>query len=88
MTKTFLEMFFTQLILYSQGEDPMSRRAEPLLDCIYKLEDNVALAKGIEWYLRKKNVENARLATGTGAECIAWGVSILRKGISEILAER
>jgi hypothetical protein len=66
----------------------MSRRAEPLLDCIYKLEDNVALAKGIEWYLRKKNVENARLATGTGAECIVWGVSILRKGISEILAER
>jgi hypothetical protein len=88
VTKTFLEVFFTQLILYSQGDDPNSRKAEPLLDCINKLEGNNTLAKGIEWYLRKKNVENAGLASGDGAACIAWGVDILRKGISEILKER
>ena len=88
MTKTFLEVFFTHIILHSQGDDPVSRKAEPLLDSIYKLEGNNVLAKGIDWYLRKKNVENARLANGEGAACVVWGVGILRKGISEILAEK
>jgi hypothetical protein len=88
LTKTFLEVFFTQLILHSQGDDVTSHIAEPLLQCIYKLADSAALAKGIDWYLRKKNVEKAGLASGKAKECIAWGVDILRKGIAEILQEQ
>ena len=88
VTKTFLEVFFTDVILHSQNDQATSRNPEPLLDCIYKLQDNTSLAKGIDWYLRKKNVENARLTTGEGATCISWGIGILRKGISEVLAER
>lgn len=63
----------------------MSRNAEPLLRCTHQLKDSVALAKGIDWYLRKKNVEKAGIAEGEAASCVAWGVGVLRKGISEIL---
>jgi hypothetical protein len=65
----------------------MSRNSEPLLRCAHRLNDTVALAKGIDWYLRKKNVEKASIAEGEAASCVAWGVGVLRKGISEILEE-
>lgn len=63
----------------------MSRNAEPLLRCAHQLNDTAALAKGIDWYLRKKNVEKAGIAEGEAAPCVAWGVGVLRKGISEML---
>jgi hypothetical protein len=87
LTKTFLEVFFTEMILHSQGVDPTSRNADPLLQCTYKLLDTVALAKGIDWYLRKKNVEKAGLEAGEAKACIAWGISVLRKGIAEVFRE-
>ena len=87
LTKTFLEIFFTQLILHSQNNLPASRNAETLHLCAHKLNDTVALAKGIDWYLRKKNVEKAGIAEGEFEACVAWGVGVLRKGISEILQE-
>lgn len=87
LTKTFLEIFFTQLTLHSQGNVATSRNAEPLLQCAHKLNDSVALAKGIDWYLRRKNVEKAGITERESADCVAWGVGVLRKGISEILQE-
>ena len=87
LTKTFLEIFFTQLVLYSQGNVSTSRNAAPLLACAHKLNETVALANGIDWYLRKKNVEKAEIAEGEAESCVAWGVGVLRKGISEILQE-
>lgn len=87
LTKTFLEIFFTQLILRSQNDSPASRDAEPLLLCAHTLNDTAALAKGIDWYLRRKNVEKAGIAEGEAEACVAWGVGVLRKGISEILQE-
>lgn len=87
MTKTFLEVFFTQLILHSQGAEVGRQNAEPLLQCAYGLADAATLTKGIDWYLRKRNVEKAELADGDAKTCIAWGVSILRKGIAEVLQE-
>jgi len=81
MTKTFLEVFFTELILHSQGDNPTSRNEEPLLQCTSKLVDTNALAKGIDWYLRKRNVEKAGLKTGEAKLCVAWGVTVLRKGM-------
>jgi hypothetical protein len=87
-TKSFLEVFFTQLILHSQGGTLHSQNAEPLLECAHKLVDSIPLAKGIDWYLRKKNVEKAGLSTGEEKACVVWGVSILRKGITEILREQ
>ena len=65
-----------------------SRNVEPLLECTYKLADNAILAKGIDWYLRKKNVEKAGLSTGEEKECVVWGISVLRKGITEITREQ
>jgi hypothetical protein len=88
MTKTFLEVFFTQLILHSQGAEVTCRNAESLVQCAYALTDAIALARGIDWYLRKGNVEKAELATGEAKTCIMWGVSVLRKGIAEVLQER
>jgi len=85
LTKTFLEVFFTRLILHSQGDNPASRNVEPLLQCTEKLIEIPALAKGIDWYLRRKNVEKAGLSSGEAADCIAWGVSTFRKGIEAIL---
>ena len=87
-TKTFLEVFFNQIIMQSQGNDAMSRNAGPLLSFVYKLEENVMLAKGIDWYLKKKNVEKADLASGHNMDLIVWGVGILRKGIAEILLKQ
>jgi len=57
------------------------------LQCIEKLVETPTLAKGIDWYLRKKNVEKAGLSSGEAAGCIAWGVSIFRKGIGVIFQE-
>jgi nucleolar MIF4G domain-containing protein 1 len=85
LTKTFLEVFFTQVVLHSQGDDNTSRNAEPLLQCAYRLADSGALAKGIDWYLRKKNVEKAGLSSGEAKSCVVWGINILRKGIAEVL---
>jgi len=87
LTKTFLEVFFTELILHSQRDSPASRNVDPLLQCAEKLVETPALAKGIDWYLRRKNVEKAGLSSGEAADCIAWGVGILRKGIAAILQE-
>jgi hypothetical protein len=74
--------------VHSLGDDVTKRNAEPLLDCVFKLSDNTALAKGVDWYLRKKNVEKAGLSTGEEKECVAWGISVLRKGIAEIIREQ
>lgn len=87
LTKTFLEVFFTEMILHSQVGDSAARNADPLLQCTYKLVDTVALAKGIDWYLRKKNVEKAGLTTGDAKACVAWGVTVLRKGVAEIFQQ-
>ena len=80
-------MFFIQTILRSQGDTLTSRNAEPLLQCTYKLADTVALAKGLEWYLKRKNVENGGLIDGESKACVAWGVGVLRKGIAEVLQD-
>ena len=85
LTKTFLEVFFTQLILHSQGNDSAARNVDPLLQCTEKLVETPALAKGIDWYLRRRNVEKAGLSSGDAVHCIAWGVCIFRKGIAAIL---
>jgi hypothetical protein len=87
LTKTYLEIFFTQLILTSQGDDPTSRDPEPLFRCTSKLLDAVALAKGLDWYLRKKNVEKAGISTGEAKMCVLWGIGVIRKGISEIFRD-
>jgi nucleolar MIF4G domain-containing protein 1 len=88
LTKTFLELFFTQLVLRSQGDNNTSRNAEPLLQCAYKLTNSAALTKGIDWYLRKKNVEKAGLSSGEAKSCVVWGIDILRKGLAEVLEEQ
>ena len=87
LTKTFLEIFFTQLILTSQGDDATSRNPEPLFQCTSKLLEAVALAKGLDWYLRKKNVEKAGISIGEAKVCISWGIGVIRKGISEIFRD-
>lgn len=73
------------MILHSQGDDITSRNSEPLLECTDKLADTVALAKGLDWYLKKRNVESAGLIDGESKECVAWGVGVLRKGIAGAL---
>jgi hypothetical protein len=85
MTKTFLEIFFTQIILQSQGNLRTSREARPLVGYIYKLEDNITLAKGVDWYLKKGNIEKASLTSVDEKALVKWGVEILRKGVAEIL---
>ena len=72
------------MILHSQG-DIASRNSEPLLECTDKLADTVALAKGLDWYLKKGNVESAGLIGGESNACVRWGVGVLRKGIAEAL---
>jgi len=73
-------------VLKSQGKDPDARNAEPLLQYIHKLADIPALAKGLDWYIKKHHSRIVNLYSKEEEKkaCVVWGIGILRKGIAEI----
>ena len=85
-TKTFVDILISEIVLKSQGKDLNTRNAASLLQFVHQLADIPALAKGLEWYLRK---HNSKIVNLYGKEeekksCVVWGIGVLRKGIAEI----
>lgn len=87
-TNTFLELMFITVILHSQRNttSEKGRDEKAIMDIFLKTAENIDLARGVLFFLRK-HVKGTDVAGGeTETATVRWGVLVASDGLKAIVA--
>ncbi|KAK5171637.1 hypothetical protein LTR04_000340 [Oleoguttula sp. CCFEE 6159] len=87
-TKTFMEVLFVTVILQTQKQSTGGRSERALLDVVMNVKDAPAMARGLQYFL-KKVVSKADVA-GSKAEreTVRWGCRVATDGLTVLASAK